>query len=266
MGWTREAVLFNLQNSVMALAQPAHIQLRLVPSFACPAAFLLNSLLRFCRGAEVNLDQDFITQFEAEALNAVRDQIIQLCLTDNDVLPSNIYSFIWGYLSPFTWTVDKAEKEGGILSRQALQVSPHWDTLRQLAVQALFKLDWPQSVALFAHQPIEIDLKNSTIVSNDAVMLSVTHKVEFSITTRNLLAQYLYSDDFNFGDEPVHLLEIGIASKAKMLELLKTQHNVSETLLPPDALLLDLIYISFGNWWQLHTWLWDNSVPFEMWF
>ena len=111
-----------------------------------------------------------------------------------------------------------------------------------------------------------INLKNSVIVFNDDVQLSVTYGVEIEPGSGLLFANYLYSGDFHSGDELVHLLEIEAIGKAKMLALLKTQHNVSESLLPMDALLLELIYLSFGNWRQLHTWLWNNCVPFSMWY
>jgi len=67
------------------------------------------------------------------------------------------------------------------------------------------------------------------------------------------------------GTKWIHRLKVDTSEKAKMLALLENPRDVADSLVPPDARLLECIFDDFCTLHQLRLWLRKNSVPCFVW-
>lgn len=103
--------------------------------------------------------------------------------------------------------------------------------------------------------------------SVEAYIPNITEEytAEIVLESGHLLVKHTYDEDPHFGTKWIHRLKVDASEKAKMLALLGTPRDVTESLVPPDARLLDFIFGDFCTLHQLRLWLRKNSVPFFVW-
>jgi hypothetical protein len=264
-----------LHDALQALAQPADVQLRLLPDFVCPGPYMLSEFL----GAYQVIADPFkecLTEEEAVVLYEVRRTIPRLfkSILQGSELSKRMFAL--------REAMEEVEKDAGILSQEGIRSSVEWRTLRETAQVALTRLGWSPGIPSSSWQPshrvihtmrrysdeekiddwYRVDLRDSYVDVTTGI--SEQFEVEIEYRSKDLSVEHLYEDDFHCGPRHIHSLQVSAADKAQMLTLLKMQHSITESLLPPDALLLDLIYVSFANWEQIHLWLSEHAVPFQL--
>ena len=296
MAWYAE-LRTKMQGATQALAQPADIQLRLLPSFISTAPFMLHQFIKFFQEGVRN-DDNPTAVAEKAILFEVRKSISHHF---KDVAGSAAYrahvydTSIQARLSSLMYSPDELATDVGLLSREGLQSSAAWQLLRQVAREALHKLDWPMDIPSPAWQLLPVKLRGSleycevnpepvhNLIPEEDFILEVIegdmpeineeyipgiyeqYTAEIVLESGYLLVKHSYTEDVHFGTKWIHRLKVEASEKAKMLSLLENLHDVTDSLVPADARLLDVIFHEFCTLHQIRLWLRKNSVPCFVW-